>query len=216
MPLPTRLPPKAIYFKFIINVFSNTDEGEGLSAGGDGDDEAGDGGAAEVDPAALGEQHHPLAVGPDDVVDLRAHLLPRQVLRLERHDVDLGVGVAHVAHDGAVLQLVHVLAAHDALVAGGSHHYVHVLHHLTQGRTRTRRHALIRDLPVATGGVSLEKLLSTEVLERFLNVMLTSDSLTTWKPSMQACNAQMGSISVTNTTQPIDLRLCAQPFPTWP
>ena len=57
-----------------------TDECERLGAGGDGDDEAGYGGAAEVDPAPLGQQHHPLPVRPDDVVHLRPNLLPRQVL----------------------------------------------------------------------------------------------------------------------------------------
>ena len=57
-----------------------TDECECLGAGGDGDDEAWHGGAAEVDPAPLGQQHHPLPVRPDDVVHLRTDLLPSQVL----------------------------------------------------------------------------------------------------------------------------------------
>lgn len=48
-----------------------TDEGQRLRARGDGHDEAGDGRAAEVDPPSLGQQHHPLAVRPDDVVDLK-------------------------------------------------------------------------------------------------------------------------------------------------
>ncbi len=61
------------------------------------------------------------------MVDLGANLLPGQVLGLERHDVDLGVGVSHVADDAAVLHLVHVLAGDDALVAGGRDDDVHVL-----------------------------------------------------------------------------------------
>merc|ERR1719431_1912497 len=44
----------------------------------------------------------------------------------------------------------------------------------------------------------------------------TSDNLTTWNPSMQACRAQMGSISVTKTTQPMFFKDWQQPFPTWP
>ena len=47
-----------------------TDECESLCARGDGDDERGDGGAAQVHPPALGQQDHALAVGPDDVVHL--------------------------------------------------------------------------------------------------------------------------------------------------
>ena len=46
---------------------------------------------------------------------LGANFLPGEILSLEGHDVDLGVGVAHVADDGAVLQLVHVLPGHDRL-----------------------------------------------------------------------------------------------------
>mmetsp|Transcript_173391 Transcript_173391/g.421725 ORF Transcript_173391/g.421725 Transcript_173391/m.421725 type:complete len:312 (+) Transcript_173391:215-1150(+) len=39
---------------------------------------------------------------------------------------------------------------------------------------------------------------------------------TTWKPSMHACSAQIGSTSVTNTTAPWALRDWAQPLPTSP
>ena len=75
---PSKNPTKDREHPVILREF--TDECEGLRACGDGDDEAGDGGAAEVDPAPLGQQHHPLPVRPDDVVHLRADLLPRQVL----------------------------------------------------------------------------------------------------------------------------------------
>merc|ERR1719326_2028241 len=45
----------------------------------------------------------------------------------------------------------------------------------------------------------------------------TTDSIfTTWKPSMQACNAQIGSISVTMTRAPQPLMAWAQPLPTSP
>merc|ERR1719229_43710 len=44
----------------------------------------------------------------------------------------------------------------------------------------------------------------------------TDSSVTTWKPSMQACSAQMGSISVTSTRAPAPLMAKAQPLPTSP
>ena len=47
------------------------------------DDERWDAGAAEVEQPALGQQDHALAVRPDDVVHLRAHTLPRQLLRAQ-------------------------------------------------------------------------------------------------------------------------------------
>jgi hypothetical protein len=68
-----------------------------------------------------------LAPGPRGRTYLGTNFLPGEVLSLERHDVDFGVGVAHVADDGTVLQLVHVLPGHDALVASCSDHDVHLV-----------------------------------------------------------------------------------------
>src|SRR5581483_3898121 len=73
--------------------------------------------AAEVHEAALGQKDDALAVGPDDVIDLRLDLLPLQV-SLQLGDLDLAVEVADVAHDGVVLHLVHVLPGDDVHVAG--------------------------------------------------------------------------------------------------
>ena len=72
--------------------------------------------AAEVHEAALGEQDDALAVGEDDVVDLRLDVLPRVLL--ERRDVDLVVEVADVAHDRVVLHALHVVVRDDVDVAG--------------------------------------------------------------------------------------------------
>jgi hypothetical protein len=47
-------------------------------------------------------------------------------------------------------------------------------------------------------------------------VSTTSSSVVTWKPSIDACSAQIGSISVTMTRQPWPRSDCAQPFPTSP
>uniref|UniRef100_A0A7C9CZ26 Uncharacterized protein n=1 Tax=Opuntia streptacantha TaxID=393608 RepID=A0A7C9CZ26_OPUST len=44
----------------------------------------------------------------------------------------------------------------------------------------------------------------------------TSSKVRTWKPSMQACRAQIGSISVTITRAPAAFRAAAQPLPTSP
>merc|ERR1719203_634748 len=50
-----------------------------------------------------------------------------------------------------------------------------------------------------------------------MSISCTTDSnVTTWKPSMHACKAQMGSISVTKTRAPAPLRANAQPLPTSP
>ena len=61
------------------------------------------GGAAEIHQPALGQHDQPLAVGEDDLVDLRLHLFPLVVV--QRGDLDLAVEVADVADDGAVLHL---------------------------------------------------------------------------------------------------------------
>ena len=45
---------------------------------------------------------------------------------------------------------------------------------------------------------------------------ITSSIVTTWKPSIAACSAQIGSISVMTTRQPWPFSDCAQPFPTSP
>jgi hypothetical protein len=55
------------------------DEGEGLSGRGDGNDKRRQTGTAHIDEAALGQEDDPLAVRPDHVVHLRAHLFPRQI-----------------------------------------------------------------------------------------------------------------------------------------
>ena len=43
-----------------------------------------------------------------------------------------------------------------------------------------------------------------------------SSMVTTWKPSMHACRAQIGSISVTKTVAPEPRNAWAQPLPTSP
>src|SRR3990172_5339664 len=72
--------------------------------------------AAEVHQPSFGEQDDPLAVGEDDVVDLRLDVLP-PVLPQAR-DVDLVVEVADVAHDGVVLHRLHVRVGDHLVVAG--------------------------------------------------------------------------------------------------
>ncbi len=47
-------------------------------------------------------------------------------------------------------------------------------------------------------------------------VVTTSSSRATWKPSMAACSAQIGSTSVTMTRAPWPRSDCAQPLPTSP
>ena len=47
-------------------------------------------------------------------------------------------------------------------------------------------------------------------------VATTSSSGSTWKPSIAACRALIGSISVTITRQPCPRSDCTQPLPTSP
>merc|ERR1719270_2599608 len=55
------------------------------------------------------------------------------------------------------------------------------------------------------------------VAEVKISISPTTDSkVTTWNPSMHACNAQMGSISVTRTRAPAPLMAKAHPLPTSP
>ena len=63
---------------------------------------------------------------------LGADFLPSQVLGLECHDINFRVGVSHVANDGTVLQLVHVLAGHDRLVPRRRDDDVNLLHNVRQ------------------------------------------------------------------------------------
>jgi hypothetical protein len=62
--------------------------------------------AAQIDQPALGQDDQPLAVGKDDLVDLRLDLLPGVVA--QRVDLDLAVEVADVADNGAILDVPHV------------------------------------------------------------------------------------------------------------
>ena len=59
------------------------------------------GGTAEIDQPSFGQHDQPLAVGEDDLVDLRLDLLPGIVP--ECLDLDLAVEMADVADDGTVL-----------------------------------------------------------------------------------------------------------------
>jgi len=53
------------------------------------------GGAPQIDQPSLGQHDQPLAVGKDDLVDLRLDLLPGVVA--QRLDLDLAVEMADVA-----------------------------------------------------------------------------------------------------------------------
>ena len=73
-------------------------------------------GVAEIHQPAFRQQDDALAVGELDLVDLRLDVVPLAVP--QRGDLDLGVEVADVADDGAVLHLAHVLDGDDVDIAG--------------------------------------------------------------------------------------------------
>ncbi len=75
------------------------------------------GGVAEIHEAALGQQDDALAVRELDLVDLRLDVRPFEVA--QRGDLDLGIEVADVADDGAVLHRAHVVDGDDVDIAGG-------------------------------------------------------------------------------------------------
>jgi hypothetical protein len=64
----------------------------------------------------LGQHDQPLAVGKDDLVDLRLHFLPAVVA--QGRDLDLAVEMADVADDGAVLHVPHAVDRDHVDVAG--------------------------------------------------------------------------------------------------
>jgi hypothetical protein len=75
------------------------------------------GGAADIDQAPLGQHDQPLAVGKDDLVDLRLDLLPGIVAQCL--DLDLAVEMADVADDRTVLHMLHVVDRDHVDVARG-------------------------------------------------------------------------------------------------
>ncbi len=71
--------------------------------------------AAEVHEAAAGEQRDALAVGEDELVDLRLDVLFLDLgVLLEPSDVDLAIEVTDVADDRLVLHRLEVVGADDA------------------------------------------------------------------------------------------------------
>src|SRR5213078_4653660 len=73
----------------------------------------------EIDQSPLGQNDQALAVGEDDLVDLRLDLLPGIVA--QRVDLNLAVEMADIADDRAVFHLPHVIDRDDVDVSGGSH-----------------------------------------------------------------------------------------------
>ena len=78
--------------------------------------------AAEINQPPFGEQDDALAVGEDDVIDLRLDVVPG--IGLQRGDFDLVVEVADVADDGVVLHATHVLVGDHVDVACCGHENV--------------------------------------------------------------------------------------------
>ena len=79
-------------------------------------------------------------------------------------------------------------------------------------------HDVCIKLGVGTGGAgSRVMILKLPVAEVKMSTSPTHSSrVTTWKPSMHACSAQMGSISVISTRAPAPRMAKAQPLPTSP
>ena len=74
------------------------------------------GGVAEIDEAPFGQKDDAFAVGEFDLVDLRLDIVPFEVA--QRRDLNLGIEMADVANDGAVLHRAHVVDGDDVDVAG--------------------------------------------------------------------------------------------------
>ena len=111
-----------------------------------------------------------LAIGKDDMIDLRLDVVPGQAA--DAGDIDLRVKMADIADNSLVRHQFHVGPGDHPQVAGAG------------------------DEDVAAGAAS--------------------SMVTTRYPSMAACRAQMGSISVTRTVAPMPRRAWAQPLPTSP
>ena len=74
------------------------------------------GSTSEVHQPTLSEQNDPLAVGKDDVVNLRLDVFP--LILLQRGTVDFVIEVADVADNCLVFHLRHVIMCDDLVVAG--------------------------------------------------------------------------------------------------
>ena len=77
------------------------------------------GGAAEIHQPSLGQHDQPLAVGEEDLVDLRLDVLPFVIAQAA--DLNLAVEMADVADDGPVLHRPHVVEGDDVDIAGRRH-----------------------------------------------------------------------------------------------
>ena len=79
-------------------------------------------GVAEVHKATFRQQDYPLAIRELDLIHLRLHVVPLEVL--QAGNLDLGIEVADVADDRAILHGAHVVDRDHVEVAGGRHEYV--------------------------------------------------------------------------------------------
>src|SRR6185436_3959429 len=86
---------------------------------------------AEIDEAALREEHNPVALGEMYEIDLWLYVGPFKILQFG--DLNFIVEVADVADDGHVLHLLHVVNGDDILVASRGDKNISAAYHIGKG-----------------------------------------------------------------------------------
>jgi hypothetical protein len=89
------------------------------------------GGATQIHQPPLGQQDDALAVGENDVIDLRLDVLP--AVLLHGGHFDFGVEMADVADDGLILHPRHVIVVDDADIAGGGDENIGLVRRVVHG-----------------------------------------------------------------------------------
>src|SRR3546814_10368905 len=75
--------------------------------------------ATQIYQATLGQQNNALAVGENNVIDLRLDFFPLKAFN--RSDIDFVIEVTNIADDGLILHALHVIARDHMVVRSEEH-----------------------------------------------------------------------------------------------
>ena len=166
------------------------------------------GGATKVHEATLGQHDHGVAVIERPHVCSGLELVTRGTRASETGDVDLGVEVADVAHDGVVLHVAHVIGRDDGLITGSGDEDVGGVEYVFDSGDLITLHGSLQGVDGVDFGDDHAGTLTLERLRTTLaNVAVTSDD------GDLACDHDIGSAAdgiderVAAAIQVVELRL---------
>src|SRR3546814_8579177 len=93
--------------------------------------------ATQIYQATLGQQNNALAVGENNVIDLRLDFFPLKAFN--RSDIDFVIEVTNIADDGLILHALHVIARDHMVVAGGGHENISLVGSFVQCDRKSKR-----------------------------------------------------------------------------